>query len=262
MKWEFAHRAPGDVKFIFCNADEGEPGTFKDRVILTELPQLVFEGMAIAGYAVGAQQGILYLRNEYHYLRAVPRAACWPEMREQNLLGSMIAGKSGFDFDIKIQYRRGRLRLRRGVGADRIRRGQARRTARPPAIPGRKGLSPEADGGQQRRDAVLGGPGHAQRPGVVQRAIGTKESKGTKVLSVSGDCERPGVYEVAWGFTVNDILTMVGATDVQAVQVGGPSGVLHRSGRVRPRARLRGPGDRRIAHRHRRAARPAAGTWS
>ena len=70
MKWELARKAPGDVKYIFCNADEGEPGTFKDRVILTELPGLVFEGMAVAGYAVGAREGILYLRNEYRYLRA------------------------------------------------------------------------------------------------------------------------------------------------------------------------------------------------
>ena len=95
LKWEVARKAPGDVKYIFCNADEGEPGTFKDRVILTELPRLVFEGMAIAGYAVGAREGILYLRNEYRYLRAYLEQVL-TDMRADNQLGVLIAGKAGF----------------------------------------------------------------------------------------------------------------------------------------------------------------------
>jgi NADH:ubiquinone oxidoreductase subunit F (NADH-binding) len=103
MKWEFARRAPGDMKYILCNADEGEPGTFKDRVILTERPQMVFEGMAIAAYAVGARQGILYVRNEYRYLRAYLEGVL-AEMRAQNQLGALIAGQAGFHFDISIQF--------------------------------------------------------------------------------------------------------------------------------------------------------------
>ncbi len=222
MKWEFARKAPGEVKYIFCNADEGEPGTFKDRVILTELPGLVFEGMAVAGYAVGAQHGILYIRNEYRYLRA------WLEsvlagMRGQRLLGSLIAGKAGFNFDIKIQF---------GAGA---------------YVCGEESAlieSAEGKRGEPRdRPPFPVEKGYLQKPTVVNNvetlcsvvqvlvkgvdwynSLGTPESKGTKVLSVSGDCDEPGIYEIAWGFSVNDVLNMVGAHEVQAVQVGGPSG--------------------------------------
>ena len=222
MKWEFARKAPGDVKYIFCNADEGEPGTFKDRVILTELPMLVFEGMAIAGYAVGASHGILYIRNEYRYLRAYLESVL-ASMREKNWFGFFMAGKAGFNFDIKIQY---------GAGA---------------YVCGEESAlieSAEGKRGEPRdRPPFPVEKGYLQKPTVVNNvetlcsvvqvvmkgadwynALGTAQSKGTKVLSVSGDCERPGIYEIAWGFSVNDILAMVGAKNVQAVQVGGPSG--------------------------------------
>jgi [NiFe] hydrogenase diaphorase moiety large subunit len=222
MKWEFARKAPGDVKYIFCNADEGEPGTFKDRVILTELPGLVFEGMAVAGYAVGARHGILYIRNEYRYLRPYLESVL-TGMREQNLLGAYIAGKAGFNFDIKIQF---------GAGA---------------YVCGEESAlieSAEGKRGEPRdRPPFPVEKGYLQKPTVVNNvetlcsvvqvlvkgvdwynSLGTPESKGTKVLSVSGDCDKPGIYEIAWGFSVNDILKMVGARDVQAVQVGGPSG--------------------------------------
>ena len=222
LKWELARKSPGDTKYIFCNADEGEPGTFKDRVILTELPKLVFEGMAIAGYAVGAKNGILYLRNEYRYLRAYLERTL-DEMRERGFLGSLVAGKAGFEFDVKIQF---------GAGA---------------YVCGEESAlieSAEGKRGEPRdRPPFPVAKGYLQKPTVVNNvetlcavvkivlngsewynSIGTKESKGTKVISVSGDCGKPGVYEVAWGFSVNDVLTMVEATDVQAVQVGGPSG--------------------------------------
>jgi len=222
LKWELARKAPGDVKYIFCNADEGEPGTFKDRAILTEVPMLVFEGMAVAGYAVGARHGILYLRNEYRYLRAYLERTL-EEMRQRGFLGPLVVGKSGFEFDVKIQF---------GAGA---------------YVCGEESAlieSAEGKRGEPRdRPPFPVAKGYLQKPTVVNNvetlcavvkivlngaewygAIGTKESKGTKVISVSGDCGRPGVYEIAWGFTVNDVLGMVEATDVQAVQVGGPSG--------------------------------------
>ncbi|MEK6796852.1 MAG: NAD(P)H-dependent oxidoreductase subunit E [Spirochaetota bacterium] len=222
MKWEVARKAAGDTKYIFCNADEGEPGTFKDRVILTEMPKLVFEGMAVAGYAVGATMGILYLRNEYRYLRAYLERTL-EEMRTENLLGSFIAGKSGFNFDIRIQF---------GAGA---------------YVCGEESAlieSAEGKRGEPRdRPPFPVEKGYLDKPTVVNNVetlcsivkvlihgadwynnIGTAESKGTKVISVSGDCEKPGIYEIAWGFSVNDVLSMVGATDVQAVQIGGPSG--------------------------------------
>lgn len=222
LKWELARKAPGDTKYIFCNADEGEPGTFKDRVILTEVPMLVFEGMAVAGYAVGAKNGILYLRNEYRYLRAYLERTL-EEMRERGFLGYAVAGKAGFSFEIKIQF---------GAGA---------------YVCGEESAlieSAEGKRGEPRdRPPFPVSKGYLQKPTVVNNvetlcevvkivlngsewynSIGTKESKGTKVISVSGDCGKPGAYEIPWGFTVNDVLSMVEATDVQAVQVGGPSG--------------------------------------
>ncbi|HQQ60446.1 MAG TPA: NAD(P)H-dependent oxidoreductase subunit E [Kiritimatiellia bacterium] len=222
MKWEFARRAPGDVKYIFCNADEGEPGTFKDRVILTERPQMVFEGMAIAAYAVGADHGILYVRNEYRYLRAYLEQVL-AVLRAQNLLGERIGGQAGFDFDISIHL---------GAGA---------------YVCGEESAlieSAEGKRGEPRdRPPFPVEKGYLQRPTVVNNVetlcsavqvvlkgaewynrMGTEQSKGTKVLCVSGDCDQPGIYEVEWGFAVNDILAMAKARDVQAVQVGGPSG--------------------------------------
>jgi len=224
LKWEVARKAPGDVKYIFCNADEGEPGTFKDRVILTELPELIFEGMAIAGYAVGAKTGILYLRNEYRYMREYLEHVL-REMRKQGLLGNFIGGKKGFDFDIRIQC---------GAGA---------------YVCGEESAlieSAEGKRGEPRdRPPFPVESGYLNKPTVVNNVetfctvvkimlngadwynkMGTKDSKGTKVLSISGDCEKPGIYELEWGFTVNDILKKAGAkiNDVLAVQVGGPSG--------------------------------------
>ena len=222
MKWEFARKAPGDLKYIFCNADEGEPGTFKDRVILTELPRLVFEGMAIAGYAVGARQGILYIRNEYRYLRAYLEHVL-ADMREHNLLGPLIAGKAGFNFDIKIQFGAGAYVCGEESALIESAEGKRGEPRDRPPFPVEKGYlqKPTVVNNVETLCSVvkviLNGPEW-------YNSLGTPESKGTKVLSVSGDCERPGIYEVVWGFSVNDILKMVGAKDVQAVQVGGPSG--------------------------------------
>ncbi len=222
MKWEVARKAQGEPKYIFCNADEGEPGTFKDRVILTEEPKLVFEGMTIAGYAVGARYGILYLRNEYMYMKKY-LVSILQDMERDNLLGTAIGGKNGFNFDIRIQF---------GGGA---------------YVCGEESAlieSAEGKRGEPRdRPPFPVEKGYLQKPTVVNNVetlctvvkiitkghewyntIGTRESRGTKVLSISGDCEEPGIYEIPWGFSVNDILKMTGARDVQAVQVGGPSG--------------------------------------
>ena len=222
MKWEFAHRAPGEVKYIFCNADEGEPGTFKDRVILTEIPQLVFEGMAIAGYAVGARQGILYIRNEYHYLRAYLEQVL-AEMRAQNLLGVMIAGKAGFHFDLKIQYGAGAYVCGEVSALIEYAEGKRGEPRDRPPFPVERGYlqKPTVVNNVETLCSVVKVMIHGP---AWYNAQGTEKSKGTKVLCVSGDCDRPGIYEVAWGFSVNDILNMVGARNVQAVQVGGPSG--------------------------------------
>ena len=102
MKWEFTRAADGDKKYVVCNADEGEPGTFKDRVLLTEKADMLFEGMTIGGYAIGSDEGLLYLRGEYAYLRAFLEDVL-KQRRDAGLLGKNVCGKEGFDFDIRIQ---------------------------------------------------------------------------------------------------------------------------------------------------------------
>ncbi|MBN1578424.1 MAG: NAD(P)H-dependent oxidoreductase subunit E [Chitinispirillaceae bacterium] len=222
LKWELCRKSAGDKKYIFCNADEGEPGTFKDRVILTERPQLLFEGMAAAGFAVGSDQGILYLRFEYYYLKEYLEAIL-DDMRKKKLLGKNIAGRSGFNFTIRIQF---------GAGA---------------YICGEESAlieSAEGKRGEPRdRPPFPVNKGYLGRPTVINnvetlcaaakillfgedwyRSLGTPQSTGTKVLSISGDCLYPGIYEIAWGSTIGEILEMAGAEKVQAVLVGGPSG--------------------------------------
>ncbi|MCX6233798.1 MAG: NAD(P)H-dependent oxidoreductase subunit E [Bacteroidetes bacterium] len=224
LKWEFCRKARETERFIFCNADEGEPGTFKDRVILTQFPYLVFEGMTIAGYATGARLGVLYLRYEYKYLEKFLNNILY-DLRDRKLLGKAILGKEGFDFDIRIQYGAGAYvcgeesaLLESAEG----RRGEPR--DRPP-FPVEKGYldKPTVVNNVETLGAVVRIINNGSE---WYKSIGTKESSGSKVLSISGDCKYPGVYEVPWGFSIKDMLEMTGAVHVQAVQVGGPSGTL------------------------------------
>jgi [NiFe] hydrogenase diaphorase moiety large subunit len=224
MKWEFTRAAPGNEKYVICNADEGEPGTFKDRVILTEYPHVLFEGMTIAGYAIGAKEGIVYLRGEYAYLRAFLEDVL-QQRRDAGLLGENAAGKQGFDYDIRIQM---------GAGAYVC----GEETA---LISSCEGLR----GDPKNRPPFPAQEGYLKKPTTVNNVetfcavariadkgagwfnqLGSKGSPGTKLLSISGDCSRPGVYELEFGVTLAEVLELAGASDAKAVQVGGPSGQL------------------------------------
>ncbi|MBN2613041.1 MAG: NAD(P)H-dependent oxidoreductase subunit E [Bacteroidales bacterium] len=226
LKWEFCRMAPGEKKYILCNADEGEPGTFKDRVILTELPRLLFEGMVIAGYAVGATEGILYIRYEYKYLGQYLEDIL-DKAREKNYLGKNIGGKKGFDFDIRIQYGAGAYVCGEESALIESAEGKRGEPRDRPPFPVEKGYldMPTVVNNVETLCSVVK---VILNGGEWYKSFGTTESTGTKLLSISGDCRYPGVYEVVWGFSVNDILDMAGATksDVQAVQVGGPSGAI------------------------------------
>lgn len=224
MKWEICRNAKSDMKYIFCNADEGEPGTFKDRVILTEYPKMLMEGMAVAGYAVGATEGILYVRYEYKYLQTYLEKII-EGGRKKNYLGKNIQGKEGFNFDIRIQFGAGAYVCGEESALIESAEGKRGEPRDRPPFPVESGYlgKPTIVNNVETLCAVVkiinhGAPWY--------RSMGTKESSGTKVLSISGDCKYPGVYEIEWGFSVNDVLEMVGATEVQAVQVGGPSGTL------------------------------------
>ena len=224
LKWEFCRKAKGDKKYILCNADEGEPGTFKDRVILTERPKLLFEGMVIAGYSIGATEGILYLRYEYKYLKNYLENIL-EEAREKNLLGKDIGGIKGFNFDIRIQLGAGAYICGEEsalIESVEGKRGEPR--DRPP-FPVEKGYNdcPTVVNNVETLCSVVK---IMLKGGEWYSSLGTPVSTGTKVLSISGDCRYPGIYEVEWGLTITDILDMVGAINVQAIQVGGPSGSL------------------------------------
>jgi [NiFe] hydrogenase diaphorase moiety large subunit len=221
LKWDFCRRAQGE-HYVLCNADEGEPGTFKERVILTEVPALCFEGMCIAGYAVGAKEGILYLRYEYLYLREYLENVL-AKMRADNLLGKNITGKEGFDFDIRIQFGAGAYVCGEESALIESAEGKRGEPRNRPPFPVQKGYKnqPTVINNVETLSSVVR---IMERGAEWYTMMGSRESAGTKLLSVSGDCKYPGIYEIEWGLRVRDMLEMVGAEDVQAVQVGGPSG--------------------------------------
>ena len=226
LKWEACRNAPlkpGQQRVVVCNADEGEPGTFKDRVLLTRQADLVIEGMTVAAYAVGATRGFIYLRGEYRYLLEGLNAVL-ARRREANLLGRDILGISGADFDIEIHL---------GAGAYVC----GEESALIESLEGKRGTP-------RNRPPFPVTNGYLDQPTIVNNvetfaaaalialnggdwyaSIGTRHSAGTKLLSVAGDCERPGIYEYPFGVSVQQVLEDCGAQDVQAVQVSGPSGV-------------------------------------
>ena len=221
-KWEACRRAPGDTRHVVCNADEGEPGTFKDRVLLSSRADLVFDGMTVAAIATGAARGMLYLRGEYAFLRDALEAVL-ERRRRDGLLGQGICG-SAVDFDIEIHL---------GAGAYVC----GEESALLESLEGKRGVP-------RNRPPYPVTHGYLQQPTVVNnvetlcaaalialdgaeryRGLGTPRSPGTKLLAVAGDCPRPGVYEFPFGVPVHQVLEESGAAGAQAVQVGGPSGI-------------------------------------
>lgn len=222
VKWNLAAAARSEQKFVVCNADEGEPGTFKDRVLLTDYADLVFEGMTICALTIGARKGVIYLRGEYSYLRGHLEATL-AHRREMGLLGHEIMGRKDFDFDIEIFM---------GSGAYIC----GEETALIESMEGRRGEP-------RNRPPFPVDTGYLGQPTVVNnvetftwasaimsqgadwfRSIGTEKSTGLKLFSVSGDVEKPGVYEFPMGITVAELLKAVGGSGAKAVQIGGASG--------------------------------------
>ena len=221
-KWRLTRKAAGREHYVACNADEGEPGTFKDRVLLTEFPDLVFDGMTIAGYALGARHGLVYLRGEYAYLWNSLQSVLQAR-RRQGLLGANICGRAGFDFDIRIQLGAGAYIC--GEESSMIESLEGKRGAprdRPP-FPTERGYLQQPTAVDNVETYVCAARIMA-KGATWFRGYGTAASSGTKLMSVSGDCARPGVYEVPFGLTVNELLDLVGAADAAYVQMSGPSG--------------------------------------
>ncbi len=221
LKWKFTRGSEGREKYVLCNADEGEPGTFKDRVLLTERAALMFEGMTIGGYAIGAETGILYLRGEYAYLRALLEEIL-QQRRANGLLGKNILGKD-FNFDIRIQMGAGAYICGEETSLISSCEGLRGDPKNRPPFPPQQGFlrKPTTVNNVETFCSVArildnGGEWYA--------GIGSQGSSGTKLLSISGDCKAPGVYEYPFGVKISTILEDVGAENTQALLVAGPSG--------------------------------------
>jgi [NiFe] hydrogenase diaphorase moiety large subunit len=222
VKWNLAAAAHGTKKYVVCNADEGEPGTFKDRVILANYAELVFAGMAIAGYAIGAAEGLVYLRGEYTYLRPHLEGVL-EKMRGGNLLGQRVGGKDGFDFDITIRMGSGAYVCGEETALIESLEGYRGEPRNRPPFP--------VDTGFQNHPSVVNNVETLAWVTCILskgsdwfKAIGTVKSAGLKLFSISGDCERPGVYEFPMGISVAELLEHVGGQGAKAVQIGGASG--------------------------------------
>lgn len=215
LKWKLAKEAEGDVKYVICNADEGEPGTFKDREILDRVPRRVLTGMAICAHVIGAREGFIYLRAEYKFL-APKLKATMAEMNEE-------FKKLGLDFTISLRY---------GSGAYVC----GEETALIDSMEGRRGEP-------RNKPPFPVTSGYLNKPTVVNnvetfvncciianigaeeyKKFGTDNSRGFKLFSVSGDCSKEGVFELELGMTLADFVEEFGDGDTKAVQVGGASG--------------------------------------
>lgn len=225
-KWRFAAERKNDEKYIICNADEGDPGAFMDRAVLEGDPHAVLEAMVIAGYAVGARHGIIYIRAEYPL--AIKRLeTALEQARALGLLGDDILG-SGFDFDLKLKY---------GAGAFVC----GEETALIQSIEGMRGMPtykppfPAVAGLWSRPTIVNNVETLANIPPIIRkgaqwfRGIGTENSPGTKVFALAGKVDRVGLVEIPMGTPLREIIFHVGGgihggKAFKAVQTGGPSG--------------------------------------
>ena len=226
FKWNAAKASPGNEKYMVCNADEGDPGAFMDRSVLEGDPHSVLEGMAIAGYAMGAHQGVIYCRAEYPL--AIKRLEiAMAQARERGYLGKNLFG-SGFDFDIYIKA---------GAGAFVC----GEETALIASLEGERGMPrlkppfPAAKGFWQKPTDINNVETLANVPWIIFNGgaafakFGTEKSPGTKVFALAGKIKKGGLVEVPMGMTINDIIYGIGGgirndKQFKAVQMGGPSG--------------------------------------
>jgi NADH-quinone oxidoreductase subunit F len=225
LKWEFTSKAPGPMRFVVCNGDESEPGTFKDRVLMEGDPFLILEGMAICGYAIGAKKGFIYIRGEY------PRAQCIFKEAIANAESGGFLGEGilGTDFSFHVE-------LRSGVGAYVC----GEETALFESIEGKRGF-PRLKPPYPTTHGLFGQPTVINNVetlcacawivahgAATYRTQGTSESPGVKLFCLSGDVARPGVYEAPFGIRLGELLEMAGGVlgEAQAFLLGGAAGTF------------------------------------
>jgi NADH:ubiquinone oxidoreductase subunit F (NADH-binding) len=218
LKWDLASKAPGDEKYVICNADEGEVGTFKDRYTLEGDPFSPIEAIAIASYAIGAEKAYIYLRTEYHYLLDILEGA----ISQAKDRGFLHRG----DFSVDIEVYEGAGAYVCGEESALIESIEGKRgDCRPrPPFPPSEGLwgKPTI---VNNLETLVNIPRIILEGAEWFSQIGTERSKGTKVFSVAGDVEKPGVYELIMGSSLRELVEeMALARDTRMVQVGGASG--------------------------------------
>ncbi len=215
MKWKFTAAERDSEKYVVCNADEGEPGTFKDREILTRVPRKVFSGMAICGKAIGAKKGFMYLRGEYRYML--------PDLKAELNIYHEHAKMFNLDFTIEIRMGSGAYicgeesALFESIEG---KRGEPRNKPPYPTVSGLFSKPTVINNVETFVNAVM-----IMKYGAEEfKKLGTTDSRGSKVFSVSGDTPKAGIYELELGMTVDQFVEEFGDGDTKAVQVGGASG--------------------------------------
>ena len=221
-KWDICRAAGAGERYVICNADEGEPGTFKDRALLNCEGCNVIEGMTVCGITIGARKGFIYLRHEYEFLRERLERRL-QRRRDSGKLGRNICGRHGIHFDIEIV-----------MGAGSYVCGEE--SALIESLEGKRGIPrirppfPVTHGYLGCPTVVNNVETFAYAAGIAADGPGffrqDEAQRGWKLLSISGDCRLPGIYEMPVGTTVGEALRACGADDVQAIQVGGPGGTL------------------------------------
>ncbi len=227
LKWKLAHNSEGDIKYVICNADEGDPGAFMDRSLLEGDPHAVLEGMIICGYAVGACEGVIYCRAEYPLaLKRLDIAI--NQARSKGYLGKNIAGIEGFNFDIFIKEGAGAFVCGEETALIASIEGKRGMPEKRPPFPAQSGLWKKPTNNNNVET-------YANVPWIISNGpeayarYGTEKSKGTKVFALAGKINHGGLVEVPMGMTINDVIFKLGGgiqggKQFKAVQLGGPSG--------------------------------------
>lgn len=215
LKWKFTKNEDSPVKYVICNADEGEPGTFKDREILDRVPEKIFSGMAIAGYAIGAKEGFIYLRGEYNFLL--------PSLQKKLDVFNGQMKDRGFDFTIYFKSGSGAYICGEESALFESMEGKRGEPRNKPPYPTVAGYNAKPTCINNVETLVY--VTMIQKLGVETfKSLGTNDSRGSKVFSVSGDCKSPGIYELELGMKLNQFVDEFGDGDAKAIQVGGASG--------------------------------------
>lgn len=227
-KWRAALHQPADEKYVIANADEGDPGAYVDRLILEDNPHGVIEALAIAGYAVGAHRGYIYLRAEYPEARARLTTAIG-EAQHAGLLGAPLFG-SNFSFDLHLEVGRGSYICGEETALLNAIEGRRPEVRTRPPYPAQSGLfgKPTLVNNVETLAAV---PWIVERGGEAYRSLGFSDSRGTKVLSLNSLFRQPGLYEVELGISIRQIVEALGgglkSGTLKGVIIGGPlAGVI------------------------------------